>query len=506
VWPIIHRELLSESRRAALYTLRLLAGSALTAWLALNWLVASGSAAAVGTVVFQELSYAIYLAIWIGAPFLTADCLSREKREGTLGLLFLTPLKALEIVLGKSLVHGVRAWSFLFAAAPIMAVPHLMGGVSMNSILSVLASCLGALALAMGAGLLPSANARQRRWVFVQTVMWTVLFGAVHAHLARPALALAMPPPVALPVAAFLGPSVPRLPSGLAIGFGASPPSAITVASGCGLVLVLIVLAAAGRIRSEWQDKPLSRRQLWWLRTFCSPRFWRSLFKSAMRRELNRNPITWLQYCSTWDRVAKLVWCGLALMIDTHLITNLHRGPRDVLGLEALFALALAYIAATSFRRERQNGAFELILVSPIAREEIIVGRLRAVRGQFLPAAVTLIIPWPLLATLYGNEQFLRMAIVHCGFILATYWSLPVLGLYFALGTRNFFRALVSTIFFGLIIPFVLTQLGSLLIARQASFEDACILAMIYQAATVALLSPLLLPLIKRGAALPTRV
>jgi len=515
VWPIIHRELLIESRRAALYTLRLLAGSALTAWLALNWLVASGSAAAVGTVVFQELSNAIYIAIWLGAPFLTADCLSREKRDGTLGLLFLTQLTALEVVVGKSLVHGVRALSFLFATAPIIAVPYLMGGVSIHSILSVLASCLGALALALGAGLLASASARQRRWMFVQAVVWTLLFGSVHAHLARPTLAMAMPAPVAAPPAVFFNPPPPPQyllrsappnravvfnPSGgapPAIGFAASRFSAFTVASGCGLALVLIMLAAARRIRSEWQDKPLSRRQLWWLRTFCLPLFWRSLFQSAMRRELNRNPITWLQYYSTWDRAVKLVWCGLALMIDTHLITTLHRGQREVMGLEALFAVALAYTAASSFRRERQSGALELILVSPIAREEIIVGRLRAVRGQFFPAAVALIIPWPLLATMFGDSGFDTLAIVQCGFILATYWSLPVLGLYFALGSRNFFRALMSTVFFGLLVPFALTQVGGLLIPGRAGFEDTCILAMIYQAATVALLSPLLLPLMK---------
>ena len=31
----------------------------------------------------------------------TADCLSEEKREGTLGLLFLTDLKGYDVVLGK---------------------------------------------------------------------------------------------------------------------------------------------------------------------------------------------------------------------------------------------------------------------------------------------------------------------------------------------------------------------------------------------------------------------
>jgi len=38
-------------------------------------------------------------------PMLAADCVSRERREGTLGLLFLTPLDARGIMLAKSMVH-----------------------------------------------------------------------------------------------------------------------------------------------------------------------------------------------------------------------------------------------------------------------------------------------------------------------------------------------------------------------------------------------------------------
>ena len=37
----------------------------------------------------------------LAGVLLTADCLSEEKREGTLGLLFLTDLKGYDVVLGK---------------------------------------------------------------------------------------------------------------------------------------------------------------------------------------------------------------------------------------------------------------------------------------------------------------------------------------------------------------------------------------------------------------------
>ena len=42
-----------------------------------------------------------------------------------------------------------------------------------------------------------------------------------------------------------------------------------------------------------------------------------------------------------------------------------------------------------SFRRERETGVLELLLVAPLSTHQIVWGRLRAIWGQFAPAAVT---------------------------------------------------------------------------------------------------------------------
>jgi ABC-type transport system involved in multi-copper enzyme maturation permease subunit len=52
--------------------------------------------------------------------FLTSDCLSEEKREGTLGLLFLTDLKSHDIVLGKFVATALSALYCLLALLPVM--------------------------------------------------------------------------------------------------------------------------------------------------------------------------------------------------------------------------------------------------------------------------------------------------------------------------------------------------------------------------------------------------
>ena len=60
----------------------------------------------------------------------TADCLSEEKRDGTLGLLFLTDLKGYDVVGGKLVATSLNAFYGLTAIFPLLAIPLLMGGVT----------------------------------------------------------------------------------------------------------------------------------------------------------------------------------------------------------------------------------------------------------------------------------------------------------------------------------------------------------------------------------------
>jgi hypothetical protein len=59
----------------------------------------------------------------------TADCISSEKREGTLGLLFLTDLKGYSVILGKMLATSLNSFYALTAIFPVLAIPLLLGGI-----------------------------------------------------------------------------------------------------------------------------------------------------------------------------------------------------------------------------------------------------------------------------------------------------------------------------------------------------------------------------------------
>ena len=81
--------------------------------------------------IFRAYSILIFLYCLILGTARTADCLSSEKREGTLGLLFLTNLNAPEIIGGKWCSNALGAAYGLFAIFPLLALQMLIGGVTL---------------------------------------------------------------------------------------------------------------------------------------------------------------------------------------------------------------------------------------------------------------------------------------------------------------------------------------------------------------------------------------
>ena len=83
-----------------------------------------------GQFLFLALSAAAFLLSLISGAFVTADALSEEKREGTLGLLFLTDLRGHDVVLGKLVGKGLNPFYALIAVLPLLALPMIIGGVT----------------------------------------------------------------------------------------------------------------------------------------------------------------------------------------------------------------------------------------------------------------------------------------------------------------------------------------------------------------------------------------
>lgn len=154
--PVIERELRGLARHAFTYHLRAI-GAAAALLASLLFGLQHGFRPNMGGPLFSSLHMALFCAIWLFVPLLTADCISKERREGTLGLLFLTRLRAHDIVVAKGLAHGLRALTLWLAVLPVVMIPILLGGVSWSeAVLSILVN-FSAMCWALAAGLLGSA-------------------------------------------------------------------------------------------------------------------------------------------------------------------------------------------------------------------------------------------------------------------------------------------------------------------------------------------------------------
>src|SRR6266567_5054900 len=178
VLPVIERELRACARQPFTYYLRALGVAALMLACFLFGMQ-RGFGPALGSRLFSSLHFTLFCAIWLLVPLLTADCLSRERREGTLGILFLTPLTARAIVIGKGLIHSLRALTMVLAVLPVLAIPFLLGGVTWREGLMALLLDLGSVGLALAAGLVASAYCRQwnRALLLAEVLAAVVLFG-----------------------------------------------------------------------------------------------------------------------------------------------------------------------------------------------------------------------------------------------------------------------------------------------------------------------------------------
>jgi ABC-type Na+ efflux pump permease subunit len=139
------------------------------------------------------------------------------------------------------------------------------------------------------------------------------------------------------------------------------------------------------------------------------------------------------------------------------------RTPRSYSAFEMAMFIAMAFAGAASFRRERQNGVLELLLVAPLRVDEIIHGRLRSLRKQFLPAVALTVIP--LLVFLVWSGEGLSLwfdtatIVPQCLFLVSSLFMLPKLGLYYALRGERFLAAWALACLTGLGAPFILAKL-----------------------------------------------
>src|SRR6266404_3548194 len=127
--PIIERELRVAARNRETYWSRsgVVLGLGLL-WIP-GWLGTFGTATELNTFVFNGMLWAGFAVSCLACLF-TADTISRERREGTLGLLFLSRVRVADVLLGKLGSSGFKGLCMLAAFLPMLMIPVLAGGVT----------------------------------------------------------------------------------------------------------------------------------------------------------------------------------------------------------------------------------------------------------------------------------------------------------------------------------------------------------------------------------------
>src|SRR5438552_3402439 len=174
--PIVGRELRVAARRRGTYWNR--AVSALAAILVFGGALifkAQAPPKELGKEVFNIVSGLFLLSSLAAGVRYTSDCLSEEKREGTLGLLFLTDLRGYDVVLGKLAATSLNCIYALLAMLPVLAIPLLLGGVTVDELWRMALVLINALFFSLAAGIFISSMSKSPRKAMSGTLLLILL-------------------------------------------------------------------------------------------------------------------------------------------------------------------------------------------------------------------------------------------------------------------------------------------------------------------------------------------
>ena len=155
------------------------------------------------------------------------------------------------------------------------------------------------------------------------------------------------------------------------------------------------------------------------------------------------------------------VWFAIIVTIYSLAVTkqDFFYNYKNVQGtVIGLFTLSMAVTAAGSFRRERETGVLELLLVAPLGVRQIINGRLLGLWAQFLPALATLLVIWAYLGMPFAYQNSYSPTKIDLELVISFLTSalaIPVAGLYFSVQCRTLIVAVIMTAVAAYLVPLV---------------------------------------------------
>ena len=402
---------------------------------------------------FEMLAWPAFIYTLLAGVWNTADCLSEEKREGTLGLLFLTDLKGYDVVLGKLLATSLKNFYALLALFPPLAITFCLGGVTGGEFWRLVLLLTNTLFFSLTVGMLASAVSRDEQRAWTRALALLLILGAG-------------------PVLAFLAVFASSYTPGIFWN------SLLAVHGASWLLLAL----ASAILPHAWQDRPLpgvrpSPGAATHKFTQCFSILRWPLASSAQARAhpeaklLFLNPVLWLA-ARQLKSFNGYLWLVILLAGGTGLITIVLGPPAaDIGGFLIVAALALHYLlalwaafqASHVFAAARSAGILELLLCTPLTVSQIAEGYFRGLERAFSrPIAVLLAsegaIAIGIVAFSGQNAGFLGLPLlIGAGFCMAMFvsdlFAVGRFGMWMGLSCKKPGQAFAKTVLYVMVLP-----------------------------------------------------
>ncbi|HEX5221756.1 MAG TPA: ABC transporter permease [Verrucomicrobiae bacterium] len=390
-WPLIERELRTAWRKRRLHRTLLWGTAACAGVTALFLLFSEG-----GRIWGRSLNLLLFLAglfIISRVPSYTVGIFTEDRRNQTLGLLFLCGINSTALFVSKTLGSALVSFNRLLLLYPFLAVSFLSGGLSVEQFVGTAVSLPVLLFFVISVCTLASVLCQEESTaMFVASAVGAVLClttpliyvlsrlsGGTTAFVQQ-LLALSPARPAYL--------AFKQVPAGTAGEFWQA--TAISIFwSGLMFVIAGFVLSRA------WQDKPEvilqgSRRAR--LRDLLhGDAAWR---RNRFERWEAINPFVWLAMRDRW--LVTLAWIVIGTVLTVWLVACL-LWPKTWLSPSSMFLTALflnysfnwlsVFAAAKTIGENRRSGGLELLLTTPLNHLDIVRGQLVALREQFRPVA-----------------------------------------------------------------------------------------------------------------------
>jgi ABC-type transport system involved in cytochrome c biogenesis permease component len=468
--PVVERELRVAARNPRLYWGRFTAAFIAIVLVAWFWMTfgGAGNSANRAKQIFGTLGTFAFIYCLILGVLVTADSISEEKREGTLGLLFLTNLKGYDVVFGKLFASSLHGFYSLVAILPVLAIPILLGGLTGGDFGRMAIVLLDSLIFSLSMGMLMSAYSKHDRksqvGAFGLVAFFTLILPGLVAWSERKLRFEQSAYFYGLsPVYAFSH-SFDQLYKANTEMFWTSVIS-IHVLSWIALALAAII------VRRVWQDRPKVGRAF--RRQEKMDQFKRGTV--AVRNHyrehlLNINPFYWL---SARDRMRPLYVLGFLFSVAlVWLVLYLYNG-NDMLEQESIFLTALflhtamkiwlASEAGRRFSEDRKSGALELTLSTPLKVREILEGQFMALLRQFggtigiiLVLDITGMILSARMRLSSPDSDWILTCVAGMIVFVVDLFAIAALGMWLGLSSKRASRAVGQTIFFVMILPWIL--------------------------------------------------